>query len=151
MSVSIYIDADACPVKEEAIRVAERHGIKVFMVGNTWHRISRHPLVEAVVVPQGPDAADDWIAERIEADDVAITNDIPLASRCVQRGARVVTPDGRPLAEESIGMAVAMRDLMTHLRSAGEITSGPAGYVKQDRSRFLQALDTAIQAATRRK
>jgi uncharacterized protein YaiI (UPF0178 family) len=143
----IYVDADACPVKDEIIRVAERHGLVVHMVGNTWMRLAEGPLVRKMVVPGTPDAADDWIAERAEAGDVVVTADIPLAARCVRRKAKVVRPNGKPLDEASISMAVAVRDLHTHLREIGEITRGPAPFTKQDRSRFLDTLETMVRAA----
>src|SRR5580698_3562204 len=112
----IYVDADACPVKDEVMRVAERHDLVVHVVGNTWMRLAEGPGVRRVVVPGTPDAADDWIAERAGAGDVVITSDIPLAARCVARKAKVVRPNGKPLDEASISMAVAVRDLHTHLR-----------------------------------
>ena len=144
---AIYVDADACPVKDEVVRVATRHKLKVLMVGNSWMRLSDDPLVERVAVPNTPDAADDWIAERAGAGDVVITSDIPLAGRVVTRGALVVRPNGKPLNSTSIGMAVATRDLHTHLREVGQITSGPAAYTKQDRSRFLDVLETTVRSA----
>ena len=146
---AIYVDADACPVKDEVVRVALRHKLKVFMVGNSWMRLSDDPIVERVVVAGTPDAADDWIAERAGAGDVVITSDIPLAGRVVGRGALVVRPNGKPLDHASIGMAVATRDLHTHLREVGEITRGPAAYTKQDRSRFLDVLETTVRSATK--
>jgi uncharacterized protein YaiI (UPF0178 family) len=144
---AIFVDADACPVKDEVVRVAIRHGLTVHMVGNSWMRLSDDPIVQRVVVPGTPDAADDWIAERAGAGDVVITSDIPLAARVVTRGAKVVRPNGKPLDEASISMAVAVRDLHTHLREVGEITRGPAPYTKQDRSRFLDVLETTVRAA----
>lgn len=147
--MELYIDGDACPVKEEVIKVAERHQLKVYIVGNAWSRLGRHPLVEAVVVPPEPDAADDWIAEHIQSGDLAITADVPLAARCVERGARALAPNGRPFDEKSMGMALAMRDLMTHLRETGEAQSNAPAFTKQDRSRFLSALDQAVRAGKR--
>jgi uncharacterized protein YaiI (UPF0178 family) len=143
----IYIDADACQVKDEVLRVADRHGLIVHVVGNTWMRMAEGPRVRRVVVAEGPDAADDWIAERAGAGDVVITADIPLAARCVARKAKVVRPNGKPLDEASISMAVAVRDLHTHLREIGESTRGPAPFTKQDRSRFLDTLETTVRAA----
>jgi uncharacterized protein YaiI (UPF0178 family) len=143
----IYVDADACPVKDEVLRVAERHGLIVHMVGNTWMRLVDGPGVRRVVVPEGPDAADDWIAERAGPGDVVITADIPLAARCVARKAKVVRPNGKPLDESSISMALAVRDLHTHLREIGETTRGPSAFTKQDRSRFLDILETTVRAA----
>jgi len=146
----IYIDADACPVKAEALRVAERHGVVVHMVGNSWLRMAAdNPLVNSIVVPEEPDAADDWIAEHIGAGDIAITADIPLAARCLEAGAQAIGHTGKPFTEASIGNALAMRDLMAHLRDSGEITGGGPSFSKQDRSRFLSALETAVQAARR--
>ena len=146
----IYIDADACPVKTEVLRVAERHGLVVQMVGNSWLRMAAgNPLVNSVVVPEEPDAADDWIAEHIGAGDIAITADIPLAARCLQVGAQVLGPTGKPFTEAGIGNALAMRDLMAHLRDTGEVSGGGPSFTKQDRSRFLSALETAVQAALR--
>lgn len=146
----IYVDADACPVKDEILRVAARHRLRTHLVSNRWTRGEPDPLINRVVVPEGPDVADDWIAERIGAGDICVTSDIPLAGRCVAAGAIVLSSTGKVLDETSIGMAVAVRDLMTHLRETGEITGGPRSYSKQDRSRFLQALETQIQAAKRK-
>ena len=147
--MEIYVDADACPVKDEILRVAARHNLLVHIVSNQWLRIPESPLVHKVMVPDGPDVADDWIAERVGATDIAITADIPLAARCVKEGATVIGNTGKPFTEESIGMALAMRDLMTQLRETGEMTTHNASFAKQDRSRFLQALETAIQALKR--
>ena len=149
--LQIFIDADACPVKDEVLRVCGRHGLDVYIVSNGGLRPSADPKVHTVVVGNEPDAADDWIAERIGAGDIAVTNDIPLAARCIERGARAVASTGKPFTEESIGMAVAMRDLMTQLRDSGEITGGPAGFTKQDRSNFLQTLEQQIQAVRRQR
>lgn len=145
----IYIDADACPVKAEALRVAERHGFKTIMVSDGGVRPSPHPLVEIVVVAPGMDAADDWIAEHIGKGDIALTADTPLAARCIAAGAQVLRFNGQPFDEQSIGAALATRDLMTHLRETGEITGGPRPFTQQDRSRFLNALETMVQAAKR--
>lgn len=145
----IYVDADACPVKDEVIRVAERHGLGVVMVSNRGLRAGRHPLVRQVVVAEGMDAADDWIAAAAGRGDVVVTADIRLAARCIDRGARVLAPTGKPFTEAGIGTAVAMRDLMQSLRDAGEVTGGPRGFSRQDRSRFLSALETTVQAALR--
>ena len=147
-SLRILVDADACPVRDEVTRVAERHGIGVVLVSNRWHR-GDHYLVEKLVVPEGPDAADDAIAERAGAGDVVVTADIPLAARCLAKGARVIDPRGREFAEANIGMQVAMRDLMKTLRETGEATGGPAGFTRQDRSRFLSGLETLVQAVKR--
>jgi len=145
----IYVDADACPVKAEVERVAERHGLTVHIVSNGGIRPSRHPLIKTVVVAEGADAADDWIAERIGAADICITSDIPLASRCLKNGAAVLRPNGKPFDEASIGMALGMRDLHKHLRETGAQTFN-AGFTKQDRSNFLNALETAIQQKKKR-
>jgi hypothetical protein len=146
---TLYIDADACPVKEEAVRVAERHGIAVRFVSNAWMRLPESPLVERVVVAEGPDAADDWIAERAGPGDIVVTADIPLAARCLKAGAAVIGPTGKPFREDNIGMALAMRDLSRHLRETGESKGYNAGFTRQDRSRFLQALEEAVQAIRR--
>jgi len=146
----IYVDADACPVKAEVERVAERHGLTVHIVSNGGIRPSRNPLIQTVVVPEGADAADDWIAERIGPRDIAITADIPLASRCLEKGAAVLRHNGEPFTEAGIGMALGMRELKRHLR---EVTGGQtfnAGFTKADRSRFLGALENVVQAAKRR-
>lgn len=145
----IYVDADACPVKDEVYRVAGRYQLKVLVVSNGWMRIPETPLIERVVVTEGLDRADDWIAERSGPGDVVITADVPLADRCVKAGARVIAPNGRPFTPDSIGSDLAMRNLMTELRETGQIRSGGRPFGKQDRSRFLQALDTAIQAIRR--
>ena len=149
--MGLYIDADACPVKDECYKVAARYEIKVFVVANSYINAPRHPSIERVVVPQGPDAADDWIAERAGPGDIVVTQDIPLASRCVKAGASVLAPNGKVFDEASIGMALAVRDLMTSLRDAGTITGGPSSYNKQDRSRFLDGLERLIQASKRDK
>ena len=143
--MEIYVDGDACPVKDEVVKVAERHQLQIHMVSNTWLRYGRHPLVTSVVVPEEPDAADDWIAENIKAGDIAITADIPLASRCVAMGAKVLDPKGKIFTEDSMGMTLAVRDLMTNLRETGEVKSYSPAFSKQDRSRFLSSLDQLIQ------
>ena len=142
----IYVDADACPVKDEVIRVAERHGLGVLMVSDGGIRPYPSPLVRPVFVAQGADAADDWIAEHIGEGDIAITNDIPLADRCLKAGAGAIRPDGRVFTNDSIGTALATRAIMAGLREQGEVTGGPPPFSKRDRSQFLQALETAIQA-----
>jgi len=148
--VDIYIDADACPVKDEAIRVAARHGLKTYLVCDGGIRPSQNPLVELVIVTQGADAADDWIADHIQKTDICITNDIPLAARCLERGALAIKPNGEPFTENGIGMALANRELMQGLRETGEITGGPRPFSKSDRSEFLNRLETTVQAAKRR-
>ena len=147
----LYVDADACPVKDEAVRVAERHGLVIHFVSNSWMRLPEGPLIRRIVVADGADAADDWIAERIGPRDIAVTADIPLAARCLKRGAQAIGPTGKPFTQEGIGMALAMRDLSAHLRETGESKGYNAGFTKADRSRFLQALEEAVQLALRRK
>jgi uncharacterized protein YaiI (UPF0178 family) len=142
--IVIYIDADACPVKDEVYRVAGRHGLKTFVVSNSYINVPRDPSIERVVVSAGMDAADDWIAERAARGDVVVTADVPLASRCVKAGAEVIAPNGKPFTEDSIGMTLATRNLMADLRSAGAVTGGPAPFSPRDRSTFLSALDRAI-------
>lgn len=149
-NVRILVDADACPVKDEVVRVAERHRLQVILVSNAWMRGPEHILVQRIVVATGPDAADDKIAEETAPLDIVITNDIPLAARCIEKGARVLRPNGKPLDQNSISMALAMRDLTAHLRETGEITGGPSAFTPRDRSRFLDALETAVQAQKRR-
>jgi len=147
----IYVDADACPVKEEVLRVAARHGLRTYMVSGQGMRLPESPLIRPVVVTEGPDAADDWIAEHIGQEDIAITSDIPLASRCLEAGAAVLGPGGKPFNADNIGMALSMRELKSHLRETGDIRGGGPAFTKQDRSRFLQALEAAVQAARRRR
>jgi hypothetical protein len=141
----IYVDADACPVKDEALKVAERHGIPVSYVANSWMRLPEGERVERVIVSDGADAADDWIAERAGPGDIVVTQDIPLASRCLKAGAKVLDKTGRPFNDQSIGMALAMRDLNRHLRETGESKGYNASFGPRDRSRFLQALEQAVQ------
>jgi uncharacterized protein YaiI (UPF0178 family) len=145
----IFVDADACPVKEEALRVAQRHGWAIIYVSNSWMRLPEGEGVERIVVPDGPDVADDWIAERAGKGDIVVTQDIPLASRALKAGARAIGNTGRPFTDSSIGMALAMRDLSQHLRETGEARGGPAAFSKGDRSQFLQALEAAVQAIKR--
>lgn len=145
----IYVDGDACPVKSEAVRVAERHGLTLHLVSNQWLRGPDSSVVRRVVVTEGFDAADDWIVAHAGPGDIVITADVPLAARCLGKGARVLGPAGRPFTEAGIGMALAMRDLMATLRDSGEIRGGGPAFSRQDRSRFLQALEQAVQDATR--
>jgi uncharacterized protein YaiI (UPF0178 family) len=145
----IYVDADACPVKDEVYRVAARHGVAVSVVANGLIRVPTDPLIERIAAGTGPDAADNWIAERAGAGDIVITADIPLASRCVKAGAEVIAPNGRPFTEEAIGMTLAVRNLMHDLRSAGEVTGGPRPFSPRDRSAFLATLDQAIRRLQR--
>jgi uncharacterized protein YaiI (UPF0178 family) len=147
----IYVDADACPVKDEIYRVAVRHGVPVSVVAGNFIRVPQDPLIERVAAGAGMDAADDWIAERAGAGDIVITADIPLASRCVKAGTDVIAPNGKPFTEESIGMALAVRNLMTDLRSSGEVTGGPKSFAPRNRSTFLSALDQAIRRIQRRR
>lgn len=141
---AIYVDADACPVKDETYRVAARHGLKVWVVANQSMRTPREGDVELVVVPGGFDAADDWIAERAGAGDIVISQDIPLAARCLERGAVVLRPNGSRFTEDNIGDALASRELLSQLRDMGTIGGGPPPFGKKDRSAFLQALDRVI-------
>ncbi len=149
--ITLYIDADACPVKQEIYRVAERHvlkgvALKVFVLSNSPIAVPRDmgDLIERVVVGTGTDEADNWIAERAGRGDIVITADVPLASRCVKAGADVIAPNGRAFTKDSIGLTLATRNLMDSLRSAGEITGGPTPFSPRDRSSFLSALDQAI-------
>ena len=147
----IYVDADACPVKDEIYKVAERHGLPVSVVAGSFIRVPQHPLIERIAAGSGMDAADDWIAERIQPGDIVITADVPLAARCVKAGAEALAPNGKPFSEASIGMTLAVRNLMTDLRSSGEITGGPRSFSPRDRSTFLSALDSAIRRTARRR
>ncbi|MGA7325142.1 MAG: YaiI/YqxD family protein [Rhodomicrobium sp.] len=142
--ITIYVDADACPVKAEIYRVAERYSIKVYVVCNSVMAVPRTPLIERVSVGGTPDAADDWIAQRVSRGAIVITTDVPLAHRCVKAGADVIAPTGRTFAEASIGMTLAVRDLMADLRSAGQIGGGPKPFQQRDRANFLCALDLAV-------
>jgi uncharacterized protein len=148
--IRIFVDADACPVKPEVYRVAERYALKVHVVANAFMAVPHSDLIERVIVKEGPDAADDWIAERAGTGDIVITADIPLASRCVRNGVTVISPTGKPFDDNSIGMALATRDLMTDLRSAGAMTRGPPPLSRQDLSRFLSALDLAVTRLKRK-
>jgi len=147
---TIYIDADACPVKDEVYRVADRYQLRVFVVCNSWIRTPQNPRTTIVVVDEGPDVADDWIAERAGAADIVITADIPLAERALKAGAEAIHPTGRVFTADSIGAALASRAVGEHLRSMGEITGGPKPFAAADRSRFLQALDAAVVRAGKR-
>jgi len=148
--VSIYVDADACPVKAEAEKVGTRHGVRIFIVSNGGLRPSQNPLVETVIVPDGPDVADMWIADRAAPGDVVITGDIPLAAKCVEAGAQVLKHNGEALTGANIGNVLATRDLMTDLRAADPFRQGGGkGFTKADRSRFLDAVERALRAAAR--
>ncbi len=140
----IYVDADGSPVKAEVLRVAERHGVAVTLVANFGLRPSRDPMVRHMMVPQGADAADDWIVEHVAPGDLVVTSDIPLASRVLAKGAAALRPNGKPFTEASIGMALAMRELNQHLRETGESAGYNASFSAKDRSAFLQALDEAV-------
>jgi hypothetical protein len=145
----LYVDADACPVKDEVYRVAGRYGLQVFVVCNSWIRTPAEARVKLVVVDEGPDVADDWIAERAGPGDIVITADIPLAERALSAGALALHPTGRPFTADNIGGALASRAIGEHLRSMGEITGGPKPFAAADRSKFLQALDAAVVKARR--
>ncbi len=148
--LNIFIDADACPVKQEVFRVAERFKLGVTLVSNMHMRIPENPRIKLVIVDSGPDEADNWIAEKAGAGDIVITADIPLAGRCLTKGAGVIGPSGRLFTEDNIGSILATRNLMADLRDLGEITGGPAPFTKRDRSNFLQQLDELINSILRK-
>jgi uncharacterized protein YaiI (UPF0178 family) len=148
--IELYVDADACPVKSEIYRVAERHGLRVYVVSNSPIAVPRESWIERVVVSGEMDAADNWIAERAGPGDIIVTADVPLASRGIKAGAAVIAPNGKRFDEDSIGLALATRNLLHELRGAGEITGGPKPFEPRDRSRFLSALDQAIVRIKRR-
>jgi hypothetical protein len=147
--MTIYVDADGCPVKDEVYRVARRYKLKVYLVSNSRMRIPHEELFELVIVNEQFNAADDWIAARVGNKDIVVSSDIPLAARCLKKGARALDSKGRVFTEESIGDVLANRELMAYLRDMGNITGGPTPFDKRDRSRFLQRLDDVIQAAAR--
>lgn len=149
----IFVDADACPVRAEALKVADRHRLRVYVVSNGGIRPDPHPLVETVIVPDGPDVADMWIADRIEPGDICVTGDIPLAARVIENGGTVIKHNGETLTNRNIGNALATRDLMADLRAANPLNQGGGGkgFTKQDRSRFLDTLDRMIRSALRAK
>lgn len=147
--ITLYIDADACPVKEEALHVAARHDLPVFIVSNSWLRMQVGENVRKIVVPEGADAADDWIVEHIQPHDIAVTADIPLASRCLKKGAMALGVTGRPFTPDNIGTALAMRELGSHLRETGESKGYNPGFTKKDRSNFLRALEEIIRKCKR--
>jgi uncharacterized protein len=147
--ISIYVDADACPVKAEVYRVAGRYGLKVYVVANSYINVPRDPRIERVVVADRFDAADDWIVERAGSEDIVVTSDIPLADRILKKGAAVIGANGVPFTASSIGMAMASRELMSNLRAMGEATGGPKPMTARDRSRFLSALDETVQRLRR--
>lgn len=140
----IYVDADACPVKHEVLKVAARFDLEVYLVSNQWMRMDVGPKVHKQVVPEGADAADDWIAEHIQNGDIAITSDIPLASRCLEKGAEALGPTGKAFTRDNIGMALAMRELKSHLRETGEDRGFNAAFTQRDKSDFLNTLDRAL-------
>ena len=148
--LEIFVDADACPVKKEIYRVASRYSMKVILVSNSWMRIPESNRVELIVVEKGADVVDDWIVEHVEEDDIVISGDIPLASRCLKKGAQVIGNTGKPFTEDNIGNVLSIRNLMHDLREQGMITSGPKPFARKDRSRFLQALDQMIVKIRRR-
>ncbi|MDH4101385.1 MAG: YaiI/YqxD family protein [Nitrospirota bacterium] len=145
----IIIDADGCPVKDETYRVAQRYGLKVTVVANSLMRVPQEEWLELVLVDGGFNAADDWIAEHVVKNDIVVTADIPLAARCMEKGGRALNPRGEPFTEDSIGDALASRELMSQLRDMGAVSGGPAPFDKRDRSRFLHSLDGLIQAIRR--
>lgn len=148
----IYVDADSCPVKDEVYRVAKRYGLAVTLVSGTWLRIPAEPWIDLEVIEHtgGLDAADDWIVEHSGSDDIVITEDIILASRCLEKGSRAISPRGKAFTPDSIGDALATRELMASLRESGSLTGGPSGFTKSDRSAFLQQLDRVVNALRRR-
>ncbi len=146
----IFVDADACPVKQEVYRVASRYNLDVTLVANSWMRVPNEPWLALEVVEGGFDAADDWIAEHVQPHDIVITADILLANRCLKKDACVIGPTGKPFTDNNIGEAVATRDLLAILRDTGKVTGGPPPLKKRDRSRFLQQLDEVIQTIRRK-
>jgi len=147
--LDIFVDADGCPVKAEVYRVAKRYGLKVTLVSNQWMQTPEADWLELVVVEEGLNVADDWIVDHVGERDIVITGDIPLASRCLEKGARVLGLKGRPFTEDNIGGVVATRDLLTYLRDHGTKTGGPAPFAKRDRSRFLEKLDEMVHSIRR--
>ena len=147
----IYVDADACPVKEEIYRVAERYDLDVTVVANSWMRVPYESRIRLKVVGDDFDAADDWIVDNVDLDDIVISADIPLAARCLEKGAAVIGHGGRPFTEDNIGEAMATRALLSDLRETGDVTGGPPPFAKKDRSRFLQRLDQVVHAIRRKQ
>ena len=147
----IFIDADACPVKDEVYKVAARYGLTTWVVSNSFIQIPQSPLIKRMIVDAGPDVADDWIAEQTQPGDICVTNDIPLADRVLKAGAAAIAPNGRAFTPDSIGSALASRAIAEHIRSTGEITGGPKAFERADRSRFLQALDEAVNRERRKR
>jgi uncharacterized protein len=150
-TIKIYIDADSCPVKQEVYRVAERYGLHVILASNSRIKLPAYRSVKLVIVDDGLDSADNWIAEHVTREDIVITADIPLASRCLKKEARVIGPKGILFTDESIGDALAGRELMNYLRDLGAVQTGPAPFEKRDRSRFLHKLDEIVQGMLREK
>jgi len=149
--LKIFVDADACPVKQEVYRVAKRHDLDVTVVANSWMRVPNEKGITLEIVNEDFDAADDWIVDHVGSDDIVITGDIPLASRCLKKEAHVIGLSGRPFTEDNIGQALATRNLLSELRDAGEVTGGPRPFQKRDRSRFLEQLENMIQAILRKQ
>ena len=147
----IFVDADACPVKQEVYRVAGRFHLHVTLVANARMRVPHEPWIALQVVDDGPDVADDWIVEHVQPCDIVVTADIPLAHRCLEKGARVIGPTGKPFTVDNIGQSLATRNLLSELRDAGEMTGGPPPLKKRDRSRFLQQFDEVIQSIRRQQ
>ena len=148
--LTIYVDADACPVKTEVVKVAERHQLRVVLVANSWMQAPRGQRIRMQVVPGSFDAADDWIVEHVAQDDIVITSDIPLASRCLHAGARILAPSGKEFSNDNIGNALAIRELMADLRAYG-VGGGPPPFGPKDRSRFLERLELVVREATRNR
>jgi uncharacterized protein len=146
---TLFIDADACPVKDEAYKVGLRYGLKIVVVANAFIHVPAHPLIERVVVDAGPDAADDWIAAHCSFGDIVVTQDIPLADRALKASSHAISNTGKPFTKDSIGSALAGREIGEHLRSIGVATSGPKSFSAADRSRFLQELDAMVHRAKR--
>jgi uncharacterized protein YaiI (UPF0178 family) len=149
--LSIFVDADACPVKQEVYRVAKRYNFDVTLVAGSWMRVPDDVRITLKVVKKGMDAADDWIVKHLETNDIVVTGDIPLAARCIEKGAYVLGLTGKPFTEDNIGPALATRNLLFELREAGDVMSGPPPFGKRDRSRFLQALDKAVNEILRQQ
>lgn len=150
-SITIYVDADACPVKREVNRVADRYDLPVILVANSWMRVPNDQRAKLQLVPGGENVADDWIVENVEPRDIVVTADVPLAKRCIDKRALVLKPNGKTFTEDNIGDILATRDLLTDLRSAGEVTGGPKPFDKRDRSLFLQELDKLIHSSRKTK
>jgi uncharacterized protein YaiI (UPF0178 family) len=151
MTIRIYIDADACPVKDETYKVAIRYGLETFVISNSFMQVPTSPLITRIIVDAGADVADDWIVEHVAAGDIVVTGDIPLAARILAKEAHAIGPYGRAFTEDSIGLALAQRSLMEHIRLSGETTGGPPPFSSANRSRFLQALDLAIAREKRKR